>query len=128
MPTVAIATVLLLQVPPVVVLLRTVVEAAHMVEVPVRAAGEAFTVIDVVVEQPDGAVYVIVVLPAVTPLTIPPDVLTVATEPSSLLQVPPVVPLDSVVVAPSHTTAVPVFAPNVLMVTVAVVEHPDAKL
>ena len=55
MPTVAKLVLLLLHVPPPVVDDRVVVLPIHTVEVPVRAAGRAFTVIDVVLTQPATA-------------------------------------------------------------------------
>lgn len=55
-PTVATAVVPLLQVPPMLLLLRVVALPAHNVAVPVLAAGVPFTVITVVRLQPLAAV------------------------------------------------------------------------
>ena len=51
-----------------------------------------------------------VAVPTATPVTTP-DVFTDATDVLLLLQVPPVVPSVSVVVAPLQTVAVPLIAP-----------------
>ncbi len=60
------------------------------------------------------------VVPAATPVTTP-ELFTVAAAVLLLLQVPPVIVLVNVVVAPSHTVAVPAGVPGVaLMVTTVV--------
>ena len=62
-------------------------------------------------------------VPAATPVTTPVDASTVAKTTFVLLHTPPVVASLSVVVAAGHTTAVPVMAPAVgvvSMVTTAV--------
>ena len=58
--------------PPAVVLLNTVDEPTQTVEAPEIAIGSGLTVIvQVVVQPPIGSVYVIVVVPARNPVTIP---------------------------------------------------------
>ena len=66
-----------------------------------------------------------VAVPVATPVTIPVVAPTVAVAVLLLLQPPPVVASLSVVVAPMHTTAVPVITPgNGFTVTAAVIVHP----
>ena len=66
-----------------------------------------------------------VAVPVDTPVTIPVVAPTVAVAVLLLLHVPPVVGSLSVVVAPMHTTAVPVIAAGSgFTVTVAVFVHP----
>ena len=70
-------------------------------------------------------VYVIVVLPAATPVTTPVDASTVAVAVLLELQTPPAVALVSVVVEPTHTPVVPLIAAttgNPLIVTAVVTE------
>jgi len=73
---------------------------------------------------------VIVVVPAVTPVTTPVEELIVATAVLLDVQTPPVVVLDNVVVDPEHTAVVPVIdatvgnAVTVTAVAALVVEHP----
>ena len=52
----------------------------------------------------------IAVVPAATPVTIPVEVPTVATEGFALLHTPPEVPSVKVAVAPTHSLAVPLIA------------------
>lgn len=76
--------------------------------------------------------YVIVVVPAVTPVTTPVEELIVATAVLLDVHTPPVVVLDNVVVDPEHTDVVPVIdattgkAVTVTVVAELVVEHPSA--
>jgi hypothetical protein len=91
-----------------VVLLINVVLPMHTLVPPVIAAGSAFTVTAAVAEQP-LAVYEIVVVPAVTPVTTPlPS--TVAVPVVLLIHEPPAVVLERVVVVPAHTLVVPIMA------------------
>jgi len=75
---------------------------------------------------------VIVVVPAVTPVTTPVEELIVATAVLLDVQTPPVVVLDNVVVDPEHTAVVPVIEAtvgNVVTVTAVaalVDEQPSA--
>jgi hypothetical protein len=114
----------LTHVPPVVVLARVVILPSHTTAVPVIVAGSAFTVRTVEVVQPEPRAYVIVVVPAATPVTTP-DASIVAFAGVPLVHVPPVVTLFNVVVRPSQTVSVPVIvAGSALTVTVAVVMQP----
>lgn len=70
--------------------------------------------------------YVILALPVAIPLTTPVEEPTVATDVVPLLHVPPPVALLRVVEPPTHSSAVPVFAPGAaLTVTVATLRQPD---
>ncbi len=71
----------------------------------------------------------IVVVPAATPETMPVEEPTVATLVAELAHVPPVGVLDSVVVAPTQTVAVPAIAEgSALTVTKAEVWQPVASV
>ena len=116
--TVAAAVLLLLQVPlPVPLLLNIAPEPTHNAVAPltVPADGSAvtFIVADVLdVPQPEETVYVIIVLPAATPVTTPVAACTVAAAVLLLLQLPPVLPLlDRVVKEPIHTDDAPLTVP-----------------
>ena len=61
------------------------------------------------------------VVPALTPVTIPVVALTVATDVPELLQVPPVVASESVVVLDAQTVVVPVIAAGVAGTVVTVI-------
>ena len=70
-----------------------------------------------------------VVVPAATPETTPVDEPTVATPVAELAHVPPAGVLDSVVVAPTQTDAVPAIAEgSALTVTEAEVRQPVASV
>jgi hypothetical protein len=117
---------LLVHVPPATVLLSVTVLPVHTDDGPLIAAGAVFTVTVAVATQPVPSVYVMVTVPAVTPVTTP-EVLIDAFV-LLLLHVPPVVVLVSVVVLPSQTVSVPVIVPgSALMVTVAAVIQPVPK-
>jgi hypothetical protein len=125
-PTVALALPVL-QVPP-PASFRVVVVPGHTTSDPVIAPGSGFTVTTAVIEHPVGAVYVIVVVPASTPVAMPLG-LTVATLPVLLAHVPPAVASASVVVRPAHTVIVPVMvAGNGLTVITVVVMQPVLKV
>jgi hypothetical protein len=127
-PTVAIAILLLLQVPPVVPSLNVVVKPTQTDAIPVIAAGTGFTVTTAVCLQPVDNVQVIVDVPELTPLTTPDEEPTVATDVVLLLHVAPEPPL-SVVVLPAHTVNVPVITGTGLTVTTAVaVTVPQLKV
>jgi hypothetical protein len=96
--TVAIASSLLVQLPPAVALANIVVEPSHTAVPPVMFAGSAFTITVAVDIQPVPIAYVISVAPALTPLTSPVVLLTVATDVLLLSHTPPTVALLSVVV------------------------------
>jgi hypothetical protein len=106
-PTVVIVKLLLLQLPPVVASFKVIVEPWQKAMLPVIAAGKGLTVMVRVIMQPVGAVYVMFVVPAATPLTIPLETPTVAAAVLLLPQVPPAMVLVSVEVAPIHTEAGP---------------------
>ena len=83
--------------------------------------GSTVTVLEAI--QLPGISYIILAVPAVTPVTIP-DVPIVAL-PLRLLHVPPVIASLNDVDAPIHTEAVPFIAPGAaLIVTTFVEEHP----
>lgn len=116
--TVAAAVLLLLQLPPPVPLLVNIaVAAAHSVLAPltVPALGRLPTVTTtdaLTVPHTEVTVYLIVELPAATPVTTPVVAFTVAAAVLVLLQVPPPVPsLDKVVVEPVHRKVVPLIVP-----------------
>lgn len=100
---------LLLHVPPALAFVSIALLPAHTLIAPPIEAGSAFTTTDAVVRQLVGRVYVIVVLPALMPLTTP-VLLIVADEGLLLLQIPPALALDKVVVEPAHTAGVPAIA------------------
>jgi hypothetical protein len=117
------------QTPFAVAFASAVVEPAHTSVVPLIAAtcGIAFTVTTVDTDDVHPfalvTVYVIVVVPAATPVTTPVEALIVAVAVLAVDHTPPVVVLESVVVAPSHTDVVPVIAATtgkLLIVTVVV--------
>jgi hypothetical protein len=118
--TVPIAAIVLLHTPPAVPLaVNVVVAPAQTVAVPLMVPGVAngFTVailVAVTAPQPFVTVYDIVVVPAVMPLTTPVAEPTVPIAAFVLLHTPPLVPLVvNVVVAPTHTVAVPLIMPGV---------------
>jgi len=107
------------QVPPEVVLLKVVEVPAHAALAPPIAArvGKLFTVKLVVAELvhpfPSVTVYVIVEVPALTPVTAPDEAFTVAVAVLDELQVPPPVELAKVEPEPTQAEAVPVIAATV---------------
>ena len=107
------------QVPPEVVLLNVVEVPAHAALAPPIAArvGKLFTVKLVLAELvhpfPSVTVYVIVEVPALTPVTAPEEAFTVAVAVLDELQVPPPVELAKVELEPTHAEAVPVIAATV---------------
>ena len=105
--TVANEVLLLLQVPPVVASPKAVDKPTQTEATPVIAVGEVFTVTWIVVRQLP-TVYVMLGVPAVTPVTTPPA--TVASAVLLLLHAPPLVASLSAVVKPVHTIAVPAIA------------------
>lgn len=85
---------------------------------PVTAAGSAVTVTMSVDMQPDGVVYVMVVVPAVMPVTVP-EPLMVPTAAVLLAHVPPLTLLLSARLLPTHTAVPPVMGEVVLTDTIA---------
>ena len=128
--TVPAAGLLLLQVPPPVRSVNAVVKPAHTDNVPVIPTGTGFTVTTAVVIQPVPIVYVMVAVPAVAPpVTTPVEEPIVAVPVALLPHVPPVGVSLNVVVAPEHSTIVPVIGTgNVFTVTIVVVIHPVGKV
>ena len=123
-PTVPVAVMLLLHVPPAGVPLRVVVLLTHTASVPLIAVGSGFTVTTAVARQPVESVYDISEVPAATPV-ITPAASMVATAGVPLLQVPPVLTVLAVVVWFTHTVRVPVIADGSgFTVTTAVVGQP----
>jgi len=115
----ATAVLLEVQVPPEVVLLNVVEVPAHAALAPPIAArvGKLFTVKLVLAELvhpfPSVTVYVIVEVPALTPVTAPDEAFTVAVAVLDELQVPPPVELAKVEPEPTQAEAVPVIAATV---------------
>ena len=119
------AKLLLLQVPPVVVLLNAVVNPTHTFNVPAIAAGLGLTVRPIVVIQPAAEVYVIVSAPLARPDTMPEVEPMVASAGVLLVQVPPAVASVKVVVAPTHKVVEPAIAAGSgLTVTGVVTKQP----
>jgi hypothetical protein len=112
-PTVALPTELLLHVPPGVGFDRVVVAPSHNVTAPagVIATGAGLTVSDNVAVQPATDVFVIVVVPGATAVTIPEEDPIVATAELLLLQLLPPAELN-VVLSPAHTVEEPVIGPG----------------
>jgi hypothetical protein len=107
---VAIAVLLLIHVPPGVVLPKLTVAPWHIVKVAaVIGKGEGFTVTTVVI-SPQSVLYVIFAVPADTPFTIPLAAPIDTTATLSLLQMPPLVRLASVIEVPAHIFVLPVIA------------------
>jgi hypothetical protein len=106
-PTAAIAILLLLQLPPGAGSVNVAVPPAQILEAPLilpaLAAGLTETV-EIAVQLPMA--YVIVALPAPTPVTVPLELPIVATPVLPLVQVPPPTAFVSVVVLPRQTFAV----------------------
>jgi hypothetical protein len=118
--------VLLLQVPPDGVLVNVVVLPTPTTIVPDINVGTVFTVTTSVAVQPDVVLYTaIVAVPALTPVTNPELVGTVATLLLLLVQYVPSV-VANVVVAPTHMAPVPVSGVGVAKtVTAFVAAHPE---
>ena len=123
--TEATEALLLLHVPPALASVSVTDEPVQMPLTPLMADGRSLTVTMVVVMQPVGKVYVMIVVPNATPVTTPEPATTVAIVVLSLAHVPPVEASVSDVVAPMQTLAVPVMvAGNGFTVITADVEHP----
>ena len=116
--TVAIPVALLDQLPPDTVEVNVVVPPTQIPCVPLRvpADGVAVTVTDLVAvafAQPPVPflVYVMIAVPAVTPLTTPVEAFTVAIPVALLDQLPPDTVEVNVVVPPTQTPCVPLMVP-----------------
>ena len=120
--TVPTEGVTLLQIPPPAASVKDVLAPTQVVGVPVIVPGfgSPLTVTTSVVVHPvEPLVKVIAAVPAATPVTTPPGLVTVATAVLLLVQltVPPVVSA-SVVVPPTHSTGPPVIVPTGVTLTV----------
>ena len=128
-PAVIVATppVTLLHTPPAGLSDSNVVKVWHTVSVPRIAPGCVFTVTTCVATH-DPKVYDIVVVPAVSPLTLP-DPSTVPTPRLVLDHVPPPVASVRAVTEPTHTCGVPVIATGVVLTVICIVAiQPAPKL
>lgn len=125
MPAVAMAVLLLLHMPPEGASLSEINEPAQTDDAPEIAPGNGSTVIKKVATQPVGSVYLIVVTPVDTPVTIPlPDPI-VATPVLLLDHVPPGEPSVSVKGNPVHAIGEPEMASGSgLTVTVIMAKQP----
>ncbi len=110
--TVATAPSLLLHTPPLTAVLSVVVHTSHTVSVPAIELGAADIVTTAVTRQVDDVAYVMIDVPALTPVTTPVPDTTVALAGLLLLHVPPLVALLSVVVVPIQADSVPPIAPG----------------
>jgi len=131
--TVATAGELLVQVPPVVVLIHDCEAPMHIGVIPVivcvMGAVIATVLVAVLTQPPTVTEYEITAVPAVTPVTMPVDASTVAMAGAVLVHVPPVVVHVHVWDDPIHTGVVPVIVCGIgaVMVTIfeAVLVHPS---
>ena len=106
--TMATPVALLLHEPPAVLLLTLMLLFLHTCVAPDIDAGLLFTTTDDTVRHDVGSVYVMFVIPKLTPVTTPLVLFTVATPGVLLVHIPPVVLLPSAVVMPTHTFRLPV--------------------
>ena len=113
---------LLLQVPP-PASLSVLVAPGHTVVVPIIEPAPAFTVTVLVALQPLEMLYVMVVTPVFTPVTTP-EVLTVATEATLLVQVPPRLRSLSVADPPVHSAVAPVIGDSWFTLTTTILAQP----
>lgn len=127
---------LLLQLPPLGPLVIVTDEPEHMLDAPVIAAGDAFTVITRVLTQPSHVVKLIIAVPPATPVIVPYEpgatptvgstpLVIVATAILLLLQLPQLLATDTDAVEPAHTVELPLIAPAApLTVTITFTEQP----
>ena len=116
------AMALLLHVPPVVALSRSLVAPKHIALLPVIVAGAGLTVIDLTATQPVFTVNVMFVTPSETPVTRPEETPTVATDGVLLVhETPPDVVLLTTVAAPTHMLAAPDMALGSALMTMFLV-------
>src|ERR1043166_8504132 len=111
-PTAATVILLLLQVPPDVPSVSVTVEPAQTLPGPDIATGLGLTVTVIEVGQMPPVAYVMVTVPAATPVTTPDDEPTVAIAVLVLVHRPPVTASDNAVVRPTQTEVVPVMGPG----------------
>jgi hypothetical protein len=123
-PMVATAVLLLVHVPPVVASASVAVAPTQADVGPVMGEN-AFTVSTTEVKQPPGSVYVIVGVPGAMPPSRPDADPMVPCAVLLLVQVPPEVASESIVVWPTQTDGAPVIAAGeALTVNEAVLMHP----
>jgi hypothetical protein len=130
-PTVATAVLLLVHVPPVGVDASVDVLPKQIPVVPVMAVGIAFTVTTAVLKQPVVAnVWVMVAVPAPTPLAVVVAAVPETVTTPVLLLVHAPVPVEvSVVLLPSHIVVVPVmFAGTASTVATVSTKQPPASV
>ena len=109
-PIVPAEVLLLVHVPPGVESLRSVVELGQIFMMPEIIAGNGLIVAIAVAIHPAGVVYVILVVPADIPVTIPEPEPISAMVVSPLVQIPPAVSSVNVPVKPTQMSTVPVIA------------------
>jgi len=125
-PIVAVVISLLLQLPPTVASVKVVFAPVQTVVEPDIAKGVGLTVISYVATQPLGSVYVIVGVPAATPVTVPVVEPTVARPVLLLVHSPPPVASVNVILLPMQTLVGPPIPAGVeLNVTTCVAEQPE---
>lgn len=119
--TVATPIALLVQLPPLVVQLSGVVCPVHNAVLPVMAAGEVLVEVVLYTAQLAPSEYVMVAVPALTPVTRPEDEPTVAKPVDPLVHTPPDMASVNEVLRPAHTLVAPEMGPGaVVTVTGAV--------
>jgi hypothetical protein len=120
--------VLLAHVPPATGCVSVVVSPSHTLAVPPIGTGAAVTVTTIVEVQPALNAYVIVVVPAAMPVTIPVVEPIVPTPGVLLTHVPPEVLFDNRIVEPIHTLVGPTMgaAADTTVIT-CVTAHPATR-
>jgi hypothetical protein len=102
-----------------------VMAPAHIVNVPVMAAGLLKMVLGYVTKQPEGIVYVITAVPAEPPEVIMPVAPMVA--PPEQLHVPPGVRSLNVTVVPAHSEVIPCTGVGLALTVITLVAtHPTS--
>jgi hypothetical protein len=119
-----------LHVPPPVASPSVVVAPTHRLIIPVTGAGIVSTISGLLMEQPVAPrVYMIVTVPAATPVTTPVDTPTLPIAGALLIHVPPGTTSVSVTADPTHTAPGPIIAAgNALTVTITVAAQPVPKV
>jgi hypothetical protein len=123
-PVVAIPALELLHVPVTGFECKVVVAPGQILLLPVIAAGETRTVIDLVAGSPHIVVYDMVQVPLATPVTAPLAASTVALLALLLLQLPPGTASLSITVCPVHTDELPEIGTGTVVTdTVVIAAH-----
>jgi hypothetical protein len=120
---------LLLHVPPVTLLVNVMEDPTHVEDGPPIGGSVVLPVTTkvIVLKQPLANVYVIVHVPAATPVTTPVAGFTVAIEVLLLVHVPPAGVLDKVLMPPIVAVVVPeIVVGDAVTVTSLVAMHPPA--